>query len=37
MWSPQVGYGHGLWLLLGLSVVGVLALVLAQRQSLEPN
>lgn len=31
MWSPQAGYSHGLWLLLGLSVVGVLALALAQR------
>jgi hypothetical protein len=34
MWSPQAGYSHGLWLLLGLSVVGVVALVLAQRLSL---
>ncbi|MDD2880024.1 MAG: MFS transporter [Rhodoferax sp.] len=31
MWSPQVGYRHGLWLLLALSVLGVLALALAQR------
>ena len=31
MWSPQAGYRHGLWLLLGLSVLGVVALALAQR------
>lgn len=31
MWSPQTGYSHGLWLLLGLSVLGVAALALAQR------
>jgi MFS family permease len=36
MWSPQVGYSHGLWLLLGLSVLGVGALMLAQRLSLRP-
>ena len=34
MWSPQVGYSHGLWLMLGLSVLGVAALMLAQRLSL---
>jgi hypothetical protein len=34
MWSPQAGYSHGLWLLLGLSGVGVGALMLAQRLSL---
>jgi len=34
MWSPQAGYSHGLWLLLGLSVLGVGALMLAQRLSL---
>ncbi len=34
MWSPQDGYSHGLWLLLGLSVLGVGALMLAQRRSL---
>jgi MFS family permease len=31
MWSPQAGYSHGLWLLLGLSLMGVAALALAQR------
>jgi hypothetical protein len=31
MWTPQVGYTYGLWLLLGLSAGGVSALVLAQR------
>jgi len=34
MWSPQTGYSHGLWLLLGVGVMGVWALALAQRQSL---
>ncbi|WP_296492756.1 MFS transporter [Rhodoferax sp.] len=34
MWSPQAGYSHGLWLLLGLSSLGVAALMLAQRLSL---
>jgi len=34
MWSPQAGYSHGLWLLLGLSVLGVVALALAQRHHL---
>ena len=34
MWSPLAGYSHGLWLLLGLSVLGVGALMLAQRLSL---
>jgi MFS family permease len=34
MWSPQTGYSHGLWLLLALSVVGVAALMGAQRLSL---
>ncbi|MDI1246908.1 MAG: MFS transporter [Rhodoferax sp.] len=34
LWSPQAGYSHGLWLLLGLSVLGVGALMLAQRLSL---
>jgi MFS family permease len=37
MWSEQVGYQHGLWLLLGLSVAGVLALSLAQRYRLKVN
>lgn len=34
MWSPQVGYSHGLWLLLGLSVLGVAALTLTQHLTL---
>lgn len=34
MWSPQAGYSHGLWLMLGLSVLGVMALALAQRHHL---
>jgi MFS family permease len=37
MWSPQAGYSHGLWLLLGLSVLGVTALALAQRTSLHSD
>lgn len=36
MWSPQVGYSHGLWLMLALSTAGVTALILAQRLSLRP-
>jgi MFS family permease len=31
LWSPQAGYRHGLGLLLGLSLLGIAALVLAQR------
>ena len=31
LWSPQASYGVGLWLLLGLSLLGVGALALAQR------
>ena len=31
MWTPAAAYSSGLWLMLGLSVLGVLALVLAQR------
>jgi MFS family permease len=31
LWSPQTGYSHGLWLMLGLSVSGLSALTLAQR------
>ena len=37
MWSPQAGYSHGLWLLLGLSLAGVAALALAQRHHLTAN
>ncbi len=31
MWTPEAAYSSGLWLMLVLSVLGVLALVLAQR------
>jgi len=31
LWSPQAGYSLGLWLLLGLSVLGISMMVLAQR------
>lgn len=34
LWSPQSGYGHGLWLLLILSLVGVGALIAAQKYAL---
>lgn len=34
MWSTKAGYTSGLWLMLGASVVAVLALTLAQRKSL---
>lgn len=34
LWSQQVGYRHGLWLLLALSLAGVAALMLAQRLAL---
>ena len=34
LWSAQVGYTHGLWLLLVISVLGVGALALAQRFAL---
>lgn len=34
MWSPQAGYGPGLWLLLVLSGVGVVALMAVQRLTL---
>jgi predicted MFS family arabinose efflux permease len=34
LWSPQGGYGLGLWLMLALSLLGVAALMLAQRLSL---
>jgi MFS family permease len=37
MWSPQVGYRDGLFLLLGFSVAGVFALMLAQRHRLGVN
>jgi len=31
LWSPENAYTRGLWLLLGLSLLGLLALSLAQR------
>ena len=34
LWSAQTGYTQGLWMLLGFSVIGTVALVLAQRLSL---
>jgi predicted MFS family arabinose efflux permease len=34
LWSRELGYAQGLWLLLAMSVVAVLALLLAQRKAL---
>jgi predicted MFS family arabinose efflux permease len=34
LWSRELGYAQGLWLLLAMSVVSVLALLLAQRKAL---
>ncbi len=34
LWSQQAGYSRGLWLLLAMSVLSVLALLLAQRRAL---
>ncbi len=34
MWTAQAGYTYGLWLLLGLSLLAVAALMLAQRKAL---
>ena len=34
LWTQQEGYARGLWLLLGMSVAAVLALLLAQRRAL---
>ena len=36
LWSTEVGYRHGLWLLLAVSCVAVLALLLAQRSARQP-
>src|SRR6185369_6922488 len=33
LWTPEAGYSRGLWLLLGMSTLAVLALLLAQRKS----
>lgn len=37
LWSPAGGYATGLWLMLGLSLVGVAALVAAQRRAARPT
>jgi hypothetical protein len=34
LWSPEAGYAGGLWLLLAMSIIAVIALVLAQRKAL---
>lgn len=34
LWQAQVGYRYGLWLLLGLSLIAIVALLLAQRRVL---
>jgi predicted MFS family arabinose efflux permease len=35
LWTQEAGYGHGLWLLLAMSIVAVLALLAAQRKALQ--
>ena len=37
LWSPELGYTNGLWMLIALSSVGVIALVYAQKISLKRN
>jgi MFS family permease len=37
LWSREAGYSRGLWLLLGMSVLSVLALLVAQRRALAVN
>ncbi len=32
LWQPQVGYRYGLWLMLGMSIVAIAMLLLAQRR-----
>jgi len=34
LWQPGVGYRHGLWMMLAMSVVAIAALLLAQRRVL---
>jgi hypothetical protein len=34
LWSQELGYTRGLWLLLGVSIAAVLALLMAQRRAL---
>jgi hypothetical protein len=35
LWTPASGYTQALWLLLAMSLVGVMALMLAQRYALK--
>jgi MFS family permease len=37
MWTPTAAYGNGLWLMLGLCLLGLAALVWAQRHAAEPR
>lgn len=37
LWSPEVGYRHGLWLLLGASLLAMAALALAQHLAQRPH
>jgi len=37
LWTQQAGYARGLWLLLGVSVLSVVALLLAQRRASSPG
>ncbi len=34
LWTPEIGYAHGLWLLLAISGAAVVALFMAQRKAL---
>ncbi len=37
LWSPELGYTNGLWMLISLSAMGVMALVYAQKISINRN
>lgn len=37
LWSPELGYSNGLWMLISLSALGVMALVYAQKISINRN
>jgi hypothetical protein len=34
LWSAQSGYAYGLWMLLAMSIISIIALVLAQKIAL---
>ncbi len=37
LWSPELGYSNGLWMLISLSALGVMALIYAQKISINRN